>query len=218
MRNYYSHRFTHSPRQTYNPVLPTMAHPTQGALLSKYNRMDPLTGDLFLVRNLRKESVMKAPGHALLTFWGALLLSVTLRSSDVHLSVATPLYATRISGISTNLTPSMIALSLLLHNRLQSVPKSCRHHHLLGPQPPPDRPLSLRAPRNEGYQPPLPASRKTLGNHRKSEDMSSTLSTRKAMKTRLGQRLGPMHLVKHLGRMCQAGVCAKEEVAYDAYP
>lgn len=202
----------------YNPVLPTMARPTQGALLSKYNRMGPLTGDLFPARGLQKASVMRVPGHALLTFWGALLLSVMLRSSDMHLSVGTPLHATRISGISTSLTPSMIALSLLLHNPLQSGPKSCRHRHSLGPQPPPDRPLSLRAPRSEGYQLPLPASRKTMGNHRKSEDMSSMLSTRKVMKTTLRQRLGPMYPVKHLGRMFRAGVCANEEVAYDAYP
>lgn len=202
----------------YNPVLPTMARPTQGALLSKYIRMGPLTGDLFLARGLRKASVMRVPGHALLTFWGALLLSVMLRSPDMHLSVGTPLHATRISGISTSLTPSMIALSPLLHNPLQSGPKSCRHRHSLGPQPPHDRPLSLRAPRNEGYQLPLPASRKTMGNHRKSEDMSSMLSARKAMKTTLRQRLGSMYPVKHLGRMFRAGVYANEEVAYDAYP
>jgi hypothetical protein len=209
---------TRSPRQTYNPVLPMMARPTQSALLSRHNRMDLLPGDLFLVRDLQKASVMRVPGPALLTSWGALLFSVTPRSSDVYLSVEIPLCATRINGIFTNSTPSMIALSLLLHNPLQSAPRSCRHRHLLGPQPPPDRPLSLRAPRNEGYQRPLPASRKTMGNHRKSEDMSLTLSTRKAMKTMSGQRLGLMHLVKHLGRMCQEGVYANEEVGYDANP
>jgi hypothetical protein len=218
MLNCHSHPSTRSPRQMYNPVLPMMVRPTQSALLSKYTRMDPLPGDLFLVRDLRKASVMRVPGHASLTSWGVLLFSATLRSSDVHPSVETPLYATKISGISTNLTPSMIVLSLLLHNPLQSAPKSCRYRHLFGPQPPPDRLLSLRAPRNEGYQRPLPASRKTMGNHRKSEDMSLTLSTRKAMKMRLRQRLGLMHLVKHLGRMCQEGVYANEEVGYDAYP
>ena len=218
MLNCHSHPSTRSPRQMYNPVLPMMVRPTQSALLSKYNRMDTLPGGLFLARDLRKASVMRVPGRASLTSWGALLFSTTQRSSDVHLSVETQLYATRISGISTNLTPSTIALSLLLHNPLQSAPKSCRHRHFLGPQLLPDRLLSLRAPRNEGYQLPLPASRKTMGNHRKSEDMSLTLSTRKAMKMRLRHRLGLMHLVEHLGRMCQEGVYANEEVRHDAYP
>lgn len=49
--------------------------PSQSVLLSKFIRAAFLIGDLFLVRDWRRASLMKVPGRVLLTFWGVLHLS-----------------------------------------------------------------------------------------------------------------------------------------------
>jgi hypothetical protein len=82
MPNCCSHPFTHSLRQTRSPRQPMIARPTQSALLSRCIQTSPLTGDSSLVHDLRKALVMRALGHVLLTFSGALLLLPMLQPSE----------------------------------------------------------------------------------------------------------------------------------------
>jgi hypothetical protein len=55
-----------------DPMTPTMYLPSQSVLLSKCTRVAFLIGDLFLVRDWRRVSLMRVPGHVLSIFWGAL--------------------------------------------------------------------------------------------------------------------------------------------------
>src|SRR5882757_7493930 len=125
---------------------------------------------------------MRAPGHAPSTFLGTSRFHNTLQTSNEYLPVETLFYVIRISGIFTNLTLSMIALSQLHLSLLRYAPKSCQPLHSLGPLRRLGHPLLPTAPRKGDYQLPLRVLKRTINNHQKSEDMSFTSSTQTAVK------------------------------------